>query len=458
MVLKSGGVHFKEVSQMNSRWNILKPFEDKNEYMNDRIATGIEAHRKGFAFVKVVDEKGDPVRDARIRVIQKSHDFKYGANLFMLDEIPDSPEKNILYRKYFAEAFNTATIPFYWDTLEPEQGKPRYGKDSPRIYRRPAPDLCLEFCEENAIEPKAHCLNYAAFMPSWAKGSLQWEKQCLEKRFRELSERYAKRIPTWEVTNESYWGSRNLSSLYMQDDFVEWSFALAENCFPSNHLMINESGARIWDWTWFHFNRSAYYMQIERALHNGARIDSIGMQYHMFFRREDEAKESAVYYDPEQLYAVMDTYAKLGRPLQITELTIPAYSDSPEDEQIQAQIIENIYSIFFSHPAMDVIIYWNVPSGYAHGTVPGDMTSGENYYYGGLLRFDMTPRKAYNVIRDLFGKKWRTVLELHTDPSGSFSFKGFYGKYDLEITSGSGKICRTLHLRNDLKKHFTITL
>ena len=168
--------------------------------------------------------------------------------------------------------------------------------------------------------------------------------------------------------------------------------------------------------------------------------------------------ETAIYYDPEQMYAVMDTYAKLGRPLQITELTLPAYSDSPEDEEIQAQILENVYSIFFSHPAMEGIVYWNLPSGYAHGTVPGDMTSGENYYYGGLLRFDLTPKKAYNVIRDLFGKRWRTNLKQHTDDNGDFSFKGFYGEYDLEIITGAGKIHRSLHLRKDLKKHFVIEL
>ena len=115
----------------------------------------------------------------------------------------------------------------------------------------------------------------------------------------------------WEVTNETYWGSRNLSTLYMQDDFVEWSFALAENYFPANKLVINEAHSRVWSREWFHWNRSPYFMQIERAMLKGARIDSIGMQFHMFYRREFEKEPTSVYYDPEQLYAVMDTYAML---------------------------------------------------------------------------------------------------------------------------------------------------
>ena len=441
---------------MPSRKDVLKPFEEKKDFMNDRIASGIEANRKGFAFLNLTDEKGEPVKNAEVKITQKTHDFKYGANLFMLEEFRKK-EQNEKYKKYFADAFNIATLPFYWNTLEPEQGKPRFAKDSPKIYRRPAPDLCLEFCEANGIEPKAHCLNYASLMPQWAKGSVTWEKQCLEKRFRELAGRYAGRIPMWEVTNETYWGYKRFSSLYSQPDFVEWSFALAENYFPANKLVINEAHCRIWCNEFFYGTRSPYYMQIERAILKGARIDAIGMQYHMFYRKENELAETAAYYDPERIYDVLDTYAMLGRPVHITELTIPAYSNDPEDEEIQAEIIRNIYSIWFSHAALDGIIYWNLVDGFAAFCEPGDMTAGENYYYGGLIRYDFTPKPAYKVIRNLFEKEWRTKLKLHTD-SGSLSFKGFYGQYDLEITVNGKQTRKNINLSKEQNNHFTIKL
>ena len=192
---------------MESRRDVLKPFEAKKDYMEDRIASGIEANRKGYASLKVVDAEGKPVEKAHLRIRQKTHEFKYGANLFMLGEFPNE-EQNRKYEAYYAQAFNMATLPFYWNTLEPEQGKPRFAKDSPKIYRRPAPDLCLEYCEANGIMPKAHCLNYTAFMPSWAMGDIAYEKACLDKRFRELAERYAKRIRDWEVTNETFRSSQ----------------------------------------------------------------------------------------------------------------------------------------------------------------------------------------------------------------------------------------------------------
>ena len=441
---------------MPSRREVLKQFEEKKDYMNDRIASGIEANRKGFAFVKLTDEKGEAVKNAEVKITQKTHDFKYGANLFMLEEFREK-EQNEKYKKYFADAFNIATLPFYWDTLEPEQGKPRFAKDSPKIYRRPAPDLCLEYCEANGIEPKAHCLNYASLMPQWAKGSITWEKQCLEKRFRELAERYAARIPMWEVTNETYWGYKRLSNFYSRPDFVEWSFATAEKYFPANKLVINEAHSRVWSNEFFYGNRSPYYMQIERALLKGARIDAIGMQYHMFYRKEDELVKTAAYYDPERIYDVLDTYAMLGKPVHITELTIPAYSNDPGDEEIQAEIIRNIYSMWFSHAALDGIIYWNLVDGFAAYCEPGDMTAGENYYYGGLIRYDFTPKPSYQVIRDLFGKEWRTNLTTHTD-SGKLTFKGFYGQYDLEITVNGKRTRETIHLSKERNNHFTIKL
>ena len=444
---------------MRCRRDVLKPFEENREFLRDRVSSGIEMYRKAWASISVQDQKGNPVRNVHLKIRQKNHDFRYGANLFMLEEF-SSEEQNAAYRTLFADAFNMATLPFYWSDLEAEQGKPRFAKDSPKVYRRPAPDLCLEYCESRGIEPKAHCLNYASFTPEWAKGTVEKEKRLLLKRFRELAERYAARIPSWEVTNETWWGFRNprQTAFYDQPDFVEWSFEQADRCFPANRLIINEAHCNIWDDAHFHGNRSPYYMQIERALLKGSRIDSIGMQFHMFYRAEDEAKETAVFYNPRRIYDVLDTYAALGRRIQITELTIPAYAYTAEDEEIQAEIIRNLYSIWFSHPAMEAILYWNLVDGFAAFAPQGDMSCGENYYHGGLIRYDFTPKPAYQVIRELFGKTWRTELEMNTGDAGRVEFKGFYGEYKLELSVEGKTVTRSIHLERECSPKFTVTV
>ena len=114
-----------------------------------------------------------------MKVRQLRHDFKYGANIFGLAETKNGAEHAAAYRERFAAAFNLATLPFYWQANEPEPGKYRFAKDSPYVYRRPPIDLCLEFCEANGIEPKAHCLNYVevGLFPTWVKGDVKREKE-----------------------------------------------------------------------------------------------------------------------------------------------------------------------------------------------------------------------------------------------------------------------------------------
>ena len=197
--------------------------------------------------------------------------------------------------------------------------------------------------------------------------------------------------------------------------------------------------------------------QIERALLKGARIDKIGFQFHMFRRAEEELEAAREFYDPERIYAVMDTYARFNKPIQITEVTIPAYSGAAEDEGLQREILFNLYRMWFSHPAVEAIVYWNAIDGFAFGAVPGDMTAGENYYYGGLLRFDFTPKPAYEMIRDLFKKEYRTELEFDA-PGGEAVFKGFYGDYELEIISGDRKVRQDLRLSKGLNNRFTVKL
>ena len=441
---------------MSDRRKVLELFEKNKDYMNERINSGIEQNRKGYAQITVKDKNKNPVSGVKIAIKQKTHEFKYGANLFMLDEF-DTQEKNELYRRYFKEAFNMATLPFYWDATEPECGKTRYAKDSEKMYRRPAIDLCMEFCQENGIEPREHGLAYEKFFPKWLyNASVREIKLTLEKRFSQISALYKDKIPTIEVTNEMEWRDGGVTAFYTEPDYIEWCFKLAEKYFPANELVINEYSYL--PWTDRCMTTDKYYSYIEANMLKGARIDAIGMQYHMFMRSENEYEGTRDYYDPVKLYNHMDLYSRFGKPLQVTEVTIPAYSNSQEDEELQAEIIEKLYSIWFSHPNMEQIIYWNLPDGYAAFAPQGDMTAGENYFHGGLLRYDLTPKPAYYKIKELFGKKWHTEIETATNGEGKASFKGFYGKYEIKITAGDKTIKKELDFRKKGCKSFEVIL
>lgn len=427
----------------------LKPFLEQEDYMKDRVAGGIEQHRKGWFSLRVTDSGKNSVSGARVTLRQKTHDFRIGANLFALDEM-ETDEQNRAYERLFADCFNLATLPFYWKDTEPVRGEKRYAKDSRRIYRRPPIERCLEFCKQYGIEPKAHCLDYDAFRPQWTNtDDLFVIRKAMCERFEELARLFADRVPSWEVTNENLYQFSPLNSVHFsQNDTVEWDFRLADRLFPANRLIINESAGNIW--SVFNGNRSAYYMQIERALNKGCRIDSIGMQFHMTYATMKEDEELTIgrtQYSPERIYRVLDRYADFGLPVQITEASVPCFRNTEEDEDVQAEILKNLYSIWFSHPCMEAIIYWDVVDGY-------EWTPNKC----GFIRQDLTPKKAYYTIRDLFQKTWRTDAELHTGDAGECRFKGFYGEYEVVVEKDGKQSTHALHCSKDGSRSFTVCI
>ncbi len=448
----------------------LKYFREQESETNHRVRHGIESCRKGDARITVRRRDGLPLPEGvTIAVKQTKHEFGFGANLFMLDEF-ESEEKNALYREKFGEMMNLATLPCYWDAQEPQKGQYRFAKDAPRLYRRPATELCLDYCAEKGIEPKVHCLNYDNARPKWlADPTIEEHKAALEERFRVLSERYAAVIPSWEVTNETFnipfsredLDAKGYSQFYRQREYNPWSFRMADRYFPNNRLIINDHldfGCMRSLHGEFFGERSPYYLEIERMLREGVtHLDSIGFQYHCFFSKEKEAELAVTRYNPSHLFDVLDTYEKLGRRMQITEMTLSAFSNAAEDEEVHAELAKRLYSIFFSHPAMEAIVYWNLVDGYAVGATPGDMSRGENVFYGGLMRFDMSEKPAYKALRRLINEEWHTECAVPVR-DGAAAFRGFYGDYALEVRVGGEVIPVKAALRRDAANNIVIEL
>jgi GH35 family endo-1,4-beta-xylanase len=397
-----------------------------------RIQDGIEKNRKGNFSLKVAEGKVG----GKIRVRLKNHKFKFGANLFMLDEFPDDSQKNQIYRDTFKDVFNLATLPFYWSATEPEEGKTRYHKDAEKLYRRPPIDLCLEYCFENGIEPREHALCYTNLYPKWIENkTFEDFKVYMERRMQEISTRYADKISTIEVTNEMFSKLDKHANYYYHNDYIEYCFKLAEQYFPNNRLGINEETCI---WRGNATNRDGYFGYIRDTLLRGCRVDLIGMQYHMFYRQDEYYNEPHYEYDTTRLYNILDKYAEFGKPIEITEITIPAFAIQEDKEEEQADIIEKLYSLWFSHPSVENIIYWNLVDGYAAYTTPGNMTAGENYYHGGLLRFDMTEKPAFKRLKKLIKEVWTTDETLTLDENGTAQFRGFFGDYEVVLESESG--------------------
>ena len=419
--------------QCREKW-FAKYYENK-EAIDKRIAEGIEKNRKGHCQIRLTDDNGKGLAGKKIKVNQIYHDFKYGANIFMLDELDDK-ELNERYKDEFKKTFNLATVPFYWKDLEVEQGKPRYSKHSPKVWRRPAPDLCVEYCKEKGILPKLHCLFYDKFIPAWLpKKDAAEMKRLYEKRFAEIAERYTGDMYEFEVSNEMLdeWKWDAQSVLCSERDILPWVYDLARKYFPNEKLVINESNRtpEIGEQDY----RSPYFMLIENLLLKGASIDKIGIQNHIFcstrYKQEDVIWNYLQYFDPEKLLRGLGHLAEFGKPLEITEITIPTFGEGDEAEQLQADLLNRLYHIWFSIPAMETLVYWNTVEGMAYRRPDG--ASDENRVRGGIFRRDLTPKKAALELKRLFTEEWHTEEELVTDENGFASFRGFYGDYTADV-------------------------
>ena len=129
---------------------IIKKFDSFAYYLDGKIARDIEEHRKGQFVIAFKNKNGEALSNVHVKIKQKKHEFKFGCNLFYLDQFEDERRQNE-YKARFKQLFNYAVVPFYWDTLEPEQGRPRFEKDAPFISRRPPIDTIVDFCSENDI-------------------------------------------------------------------------------------------------------------------------------------------------------------------------------------------------------------------------------------------------------------------------------------------------------------------
>ena len=94
---------------MMNRKEIMQLFDEKRDMTEARVKAGIEQNRKGLCKINFCDKDGKPVNSVKVKASQKSHEFRFGANIFMLDEF-ENDEKNLIYRKNFKEICNMATL------------------------------------------------------------------------------------------------------------------------------------------------------------------------------------------------------------------------------------------------------------------------------------------------------------------------------------------------------------
>lgn len=392
--------------------------------VNERIERNIEKYRKGDATIEVVDATGKPLTGVRVEVQQTGHEFLFGCNAFVLGQLP-SAELNQCYEEAFTRLCNFATVPFYWEGTEPTRGELRYQEEGSRdMWRRPPPDRYLPWAAKHSITLKGHPLLWHAYNPSWLPKDADELRELYRKRFREIAGRYGDKISIFDVVNESLVCSKAYP-LYSPDRaYVAWAFQETAPLFPDTcTLMINE----VTSFNFLPAEKNPYVEQIQSLLAQGAKVRGIGLQFHYFRRQALDGYLASANCDPAKMLDLYEKLANFKLPLYITEITIP--SAGSDGEALQAEVVRDHYRLWFSAPTMAGITWWNLGDGTA--------VKGENEAQGGLLDDDLKPKAAYRALDQLINEQWKTHVEAQTDAHGQVPFRGFFGKYQVKVTSGN---------------------
>lgn len=415
----------------------------------------IEANRKVPIKIEIVDENGHPVSDAHVSVRQMNHEFFFGnAPEYLIYAyawtsynrgrrfgIKPLPEEDLeVYKRLYLDLFNFATLPsFYWKDYEPTQGRIRLDEASKKI---------AEWLNENGVPVKGHTLVWgnppSVGVPAWieVKGKVgQWAevREALFFRVEREVEEFKDLVQYWDVVNEPV-----VQSWFdaLGPDYIAESFRIVKETDPDAITVLNEYGVLVNERT-----RRAFISRARQLIGDGVPIDVIGAEAHIFTAQDLLSQLQSL----ESIYLAIDELAQLGKPIHISEFQIPlpavidAFDVSiNEAEEIQAEIAKIFYTVFFSHPAVEVITYWNFYRAWQSGS--------------GFLRDDLSEKPMFYELMKLIHGDWKTSFEAELDSSGELCFSGFSGEYDITVEFENFSETVSINVKKSENNQFTLVL
>jgi GH35 family endo-1,4-beta-xylanase len=402
----------------------------------------IEQHRKADATVEVVDASGNAVSGARISVEQTRHAFLFGSNIFKWGRCGDE-KLEAAYRKHFAELLNYATLPFYWTSYEPRRGQPRH-EETAEVAR---------WCREHGIATKGHPLAWNMGDPPWLPDDLEAIRRLQMERIDDCVSRFTGLIDRWDVVNEATHFDREEfvtrrapkhSAMWKQVGQMEFT----RECFVHARKAGSEATLLINDYR----TDPAYERVIEQLVDAEGRpmYDVIGIQSHMHGGAWPTAK----------IWEVCQRFARFGVPLHYTETTIlsgdrtwqkargAAWPSTPEGEAYQAEHVARLYTMLFSHPAVEAITWWDFSDLHAWKGAPA-----------GFVRNDMSPKPAYHALHDLIKGRWWTTTTLESASDGAAALRGFLGDYRVTVAvDGKKQAEANVTLEKNGENRWVVTL
>ena len=270
------------------------------------------------------------------------------------------------------------------------------------------------------IRVKGHPLILAGACPAWVPQDPDQTRELIHARITDMVRRYEHEIDVWDVVGDvttaagaqngiGAW-ARKAGGVKLTADALGW--ARAAN--PHALLLYNDYKLD-----------GDYSSLIEGLQRAGAPPDVLGLEAHMIGSE----------WPLQKVWQTAETFAHLKRRLHFSEITVlsddpgadhsKSWPSTPEGERRQADYVEQLYTLLFSHEAVEGIAWWNF--------VDGDWDRNP----GGLLRSDLSPKPAYDRLITLIRHKWMTNEVWKSDKRGMVELRGFAGSYKIIARAGT---------------------
>lgn len=325
---------------------------------------------------------------ARQRIVQHPprQGFKFGCNAF------GYPHLGAEYDQALRQLFNFATVPFYWKDFEPEPGHPQFD----RVDRQ------VDWLRRQGITPKGHPLVWfhEVGIPDWIRGwPYEAVKAALVQRVEAIVRHYGDRIPYYDVINEAHdvpWSNDLGYTPEQLLDLTRVASSTVRAVNPAIQRIVNNCCLWARNVALYGPPQRSPYRYIQACLAAGIDFELIGLQ---------------LYYPNQDMFEIdrmLDRFIGLGKPIHITEMATSSSSDldsqttlkpapglwhAPWSQAVQADWVEQIYTLAYSKPEIEAISWW-------------DLSDRSSFWpSGGLLDSQNRPKAAYYRLQGLV-REW----------------------------------------------------
>ena len=267
--------------------------------------------------------------------------------------------------------FNSVTAENAWKPgeIHPKEGVWNFG----------LADSIANFCRENGIKMRGHCLCWHAQFADWMfkdKKGKDVKKEVFYQRLREhihtVVNRYKDVVYAWDVVNEAMADDNMMfrpdASPYRQstafklfgDEFIAKAFEFAREADPTGILIYNDYS------TVDPGKRERIYNMVKKMKDAGVPIDGIGMQGHY----------NVYFPDEEQLEKTISRFSEIVNTIHITELDLRTNTESggqlmfsrgeakpqaPYIQTLQEDQYNRLFRIFRKHKdVIKNVTFWNL--------------------------------------------------------------------------------------------------